>query len=186
VKRRKRKKPAREPKKPLDSFSEKRRGRPPKIPTSWVEGRAYNHRIELGQMWETLEGPLLKAKTAEEVTAAFREHGKQYADQVVPAFASDILALIRDPKFPKRSEARINFLADSLGGRPSVSFRTSRDICERERVKQRRKSPHHIIRKEYYVECSCGYKGPARDNACRKFRAEITFSLEELTARGLF
>jgi hypothetical protein len=185
VKRRKRKKAARELKKSLDRFSEKKRGRPPKIPTNWVVGRAYNYRMQLGQMWEALEGPLLKARTAEEVTATFREHGKQNADQIVPAWSPDILAVILDPKFPKRSEARVNFLADSLGGRPSVSFRTSRDICEKERAKQRQKSPHHIIRKEYYVECSCGYKGPARNDACRKCGAEIPPSIEELMGAKL-
>jgi hypothetical protein len=137
-------------------------------------------------MWTTLKGPLLEAQTTEEVTKAFQEHGSLYANHFVPGFAADILALIHDPKFPKRPEARINFLADSLGGRPSVSFRTSRDICEKERVKQRQKSPHHIICKEFYVECSCGYKGPARDNACRKCGAGISFSYQEMMAGGLF
>ena len=59
-----------------------------------------------------------------------------------------ILALIRDPKFPKRQEQRINFLADSVGGRPDLALRTSRDICEKERARQRRKSPHKILRHE--------------------------------------
>jgi len=104
----------------------------------------------------------------------------------VPALVGDILALIRDPKFPKRREQRINFLADSLGGRPDVALRTSRDICAKERAKQRSRSAHKILRHEYYVECTCGYKGPARDNACRKCGAEITFSLDELMGRGLF
>ena len=30
------------------------------------------------------------------------------------------------------------------------------------------------------IECSCGYQGPARDNACRKCGAEIPLSFEEL------
>jgi len=128
----------------------------------------------------------LLPRTEEEVTAAFENTRRRMPQTFAPHLASDILALIHDPKFPKRREARINFLADSLGGRPELSFRRSRDICERERAKQRKKSPHHIIRKEYYVECSCGYKGPARNDACRKCGAEISFSLEELTARGLF
>lgn len=207
----KRKKRAKRLTKPLDRFSQKRRsgrrkavqrepvakvrdpyaakkprGRPPKIPPEWVTGRAHNHRIQLSQMWETLEGSLLQARTVEEVTSAFHEHGRQYADEFVSGFAADILALIRDPKFPKRGEARINFLADSLGGRPSLTFRSSRDVCEGERTRQRKKSPHYIIRKEYYVECSCGYKGPARDNACRKCGAEISFSFQEMMAGGLF
>lgn len=171
----------------LDPYSEKRpRGRPRKIPLNWVIGRAYNHRIQLKQAWPRLEAPLLSAQTVEEVKTAFENYGQPYASDFVPERASDILALMRDPKFPKRPEGRINFLADSLGGRPSLSLRTSRDICERERARQRRKSRHHIIRHEFFIECSCGYKGPARDNACRKCGAEISFSIYELTGRGPF
>jgi hypothetical protein len=29
------------------------------------------------------------------------------------------------------------------------------------------KLKHVIVRREYYIECSCGYKGPALDGACR-------------------
>ncbi len=148
------------------------RGRPQKIPRNWVTGRAYNYRIQLSQVWPRLEGSLLGAQTEEEVTDAFENHAKPYAQNFVPAMASDILALIRHSKFPKRPEARINFLADSLGGRPDISLRTSRDICERDRAKQRRKSPHKILRHEFYVECSCGYKGPATmpaANAAQRF-----------------
>lgn len=126
------------------------------------------------------------AQTVEEVKTAFETYGQPYAGDFVPERASDILALIRHPKFPKHSEARINFLADSLGGRPNLSLRTSRDICERERARQRRKSQHHIIRNEFYVECTCGYKGPARDNACRKCGAEIPASIYGLTSGGRF
>jgi hypothetical protein len=63
----------------------------------------------------------LAAKTEEEVKAAFEEYGSSYADNFVPGKVSDILSLMRDPKFPKRNETQINFLADSLGGRPNLS-----------------------------------------------------------------
>ncbi len=63
---------------------------------------------------------------------------------------------------------------------------TSRDICARERASERKKSPYKIVRHEYYVECSCGYKGPAHDNACRKCGAEIDFLPEVLMGRGPF
>lgn len=101
--------------------------------------------------------------------------------------SSFLLSVVHDPDFPKRDrEARINFLADSLAARGAVTPRTSRDICAKERAKQRSKAQHRILRHEYYVECSCGYKGPARDNACRKCGAEIGFSLNEFMGRGLF
>lgn len=169
----------------LDS-KKKVRGRPRKIPPSWVTGRAYNYGLQLGVIWSKLEAPLLSAQTAEEVTTAFENYGQPYASDFVPEQAADILVLIRNAKFPKHPEAQINFLADSLSGRPRLSLRTSRDICEKERARQRRKSQHRIIRHEFYIECSCGYKGPARDNACRKCGAEILSSIPQLIGRGLF
>jgi len=168
-----------------DPYSAKRpRGRPAKIAASTVFGRADSYRYQLKQAWKNLEVPLLAAQTVEEVVAAFETHCQPYAQHFVPSQASDVLVLVRDRHFPKDSDARINYIADSLGGRPNVTFRSSRDICGRERAKQRLKSPHRILRKEFYVECSCGYKGPARDNACRKCGAEISFMPEILWGAG--
>lgn len=165
-----------------DPYSMKRpRGRPAKIPASTVVGRADNYRYQLKQVWKQLEAPLLAAQTEEEVTAAFESHGQPYTGDFMPWSVSDILALIRDKHFPKESDARINFLADSLGGRPTLTFRSSRDVCGRERAKQRAKSPYQILRHEFYVECSCGYKGPALNNACRKCGAEVPFSPDVLS-----
>jgi hypothetical protein len=165
----------------LDRFSMKRsRGRPPKIQTSWVMGRAQNSRTQLAQVWPNLCDSLLKAKTEEQVISAFEDQAQPYSGDFVPRLAKDVLTLVCSPKFPKKSKAQIGFLADSLAGRPSVTFRRSRDICARERAKQEAISPHKIIRKEFYIECECGYKGPARDNACRKCGAQIPQSLEIL------
>lgn len=169
-----------------DLRSQKRpRGRPRKIPLNWVTGRAYNYQLKLQQGWTRLEASLLSAQTVEEMTAAFENNFPPCARDFVPERAADLLALFRDPKFPKRTKARIKFLADSLGGRPSLSLRTSRDICERERARERRKSQHRILRNEFYIECTCGYKGPARDNACRKCGAEMPPSLYGLTSGRL-
>jgi hypothetical protein len=130
-------------------------------------------------VWSKLCSPLLAAENKEQVTAAFQDYGQPFAHNFVPLFAGDILTLIHSPGFPKkRSKAQIGFVADSLGGRDSLTFRTSRDVCAKERAKQQAKSPHRIIRKEFYIECECGYKGPARDNACRKCRASIPVSLD--------
>lgn len=150
------KKPLKRPKKPLDRVSGKRgRGRPQGIPRSWVIGRAENYRRNFTEVWSALSGPLVATETEEQVVAAFQNYGQPYASEFVPRLASDILTLIRDPDFPKRPEAQVNFLADSLAGRPSVEFRTSRDICGRERARERAKSAHKIIRKEFYIECHC-------------------------------
>ena len=211
MKREKRKKQPKDPNKSLDRFSvkassrvkksrrrvphverressstTKRRGRPPKIVAGTVVGRAENYKLIFAQLWGKLSGPLLAAQNEQEVIAALWNHAQGYVTQFMPWAPQGILAVMRDSKFPKTAKAQRGFLADSLGGYPTVSLRTSRDICASERAKQRLKSPHHIIRKEYYVECSCGYKGPARENACRKCGAEVGFSLAELIGPRLF
>ena len=178
---------SKKPATPLDTLSKKpSRGWPPKIAASWVIGRAGKFRIQLNQLWPRLEAPLLASRKEQDIANAFENYGQPFTSYYAPGLLADTLALITDPKFPKRREQRINFLADSLGGRPDVALRTSRDICEKERADQHRRSPHRILRHEYYVECSCGYKGPARNNACRKCGAEIGLSLDELMGRGLF
>jgi hypothetical protein len=165
------------------SSKKRHRGRPQEIPRNWVTGRAYDLHIQLEQVWSKLGGPLLAANTEQEVRAAFEEFAKPYTDNYVSERIADIFTLIKAQKFPKKQEAQINFLADSLGGRPNLSLRSSRDICEKERAKQRRKTKHRIIRNEFYIECTCGYEGPAVDNACRKCGAEIPVSIFGRTGR---
>jgi hypothetical protein len=178
-------------KKSIDKISEsteiadkKKRGRKRKIPWDWVVGRAPNYEFQLRAVWEKLVPRLLNAKTEADVVAAFVEFGGPYDGEFVPRLSSDILALLNDPDFPKRAEPRIKFMARSLAGRPSIAFRTSRDICEKAAIRQELKSPNKIIRREYYVECSCGYKGPALDNACRKCGAQSLPSIYEWTGRA--
>ncbi len=183
----KRKKSAKSPAKPLDTISGQRgRGRPRKVRASEIRGRADNYHWILSQVWNRLGEPLLKADTEQKVIQAFEEQARPYEREFVPALASLILQVIREPKFPKRAEAQIGFLGDSLAGRGRVRPRTARDICARERAMERAKSRHHIIRREYYVECSCGYKGPARDNGCRRCGAQIPPSLEGLIGPRFF
>ena|SRR2546425_5875870 len=161
----------------LDSRLGKRgRGRPLKVRHAEVFGHADNYRMMLAEVWHKLRNPLLAPETGkeEDVTRAFESYAQPYAENFVPRLASDILRVIHEQKFPKRPKAQINFLADSLAGRPNVESRTSRDICGQERAKVRAKSPHRILRKEFYIVCSCGYKGPALNNACLKCGAQIS------------
>jgi hypothetical protein len=177
----KRKNTVSRPEKPLDTFSKKRpRGRPRKVIPSETSGRARNYRGILSQVWDRLWPLLEKAQTEEDVTKAFQEGASHYAREFMPALAGLVLEVMRDRRFPERPEPQINFLADSLAGRGWVRPRRSRDICAEERIKEDPKSPHKIIRKEFYIECVCGYKGPARDDACRKCGAEIPLSLDML------
>jgi hypothetical protein len=179
----KRKKAAPKPKKALDSFSVKRgRGRPG-VRKSEIRGRGDNYRIIFGQIWKELREPLLKAKTQEEVTRAFEGFGKTYSKQFVPDLSLLILKVIREPKFPKRAAAEIGFLADSLAGLGRISPRRSRDICEQERKRQ--KKEHHIIRQDFYIECTCRYKGPALHGRCPKCgTGEVSLPLPSLLSSG--
>ena len=158
-------------KKSLDTFSQKRRRGRPGVRVSEITGRSYNYHLIFSQIWDFVGGPLRAANTKEEVIKALEP--TPYKDEFA-GIASLVLQVVRDPKFPKRREAQINFLGNSLAGRGLISPRRSRDICEQKRARERAKSKYKIIRKEFYIECSCGYKGPARDNACRKCGAEIS------------
>jgi hypothetical protein len=128
---------------------------------------------------------LLASKTIEDVERAFQMRPLSVQNEFRPIFPL-ILQVLCERSFPKKPETQLDYLADSIAARGNVAPRTSRDICEKERAKERRKSPHQILRHEYYVECSCGYKGPARDNACQKCGAEIRLTLEGLIGPRVF
>jgi hypothetical protein len=158
-------------KKGLDTFSPKRGpGRPQTVVPSAIEGRADNYRGILDHVWDDLWSPLSTSETEEGVVAAIQSaipNETQFSGS-----AGLILQVLKERHFPKRRQARINFLADSIAGLGKVTPRRSRDICAEERARQR--STHHILRIEYYIECSCGYKGPSMDNACRTCGAKIS------------
>ena len=170
----KREKFAKKSNKGLNTLPEKRgRGRPPKLRASEIKGRADNYRGTLQNVWAQLWTALSQAQTEEEVIAAL-QNARPYEREFVP-WASLILTVLKERHFPRTQRGQINFLADSLAGIGIVSPRRSRDICAAERAKEKR--THHIIRFEFYVECSCGYKGPSKDRACRKCGASISFPL---------
>ncbi len=139
------------------------RGRPPKIDPSTVVGAADTYRTWFPQFWPKLGPRLLAAESSREVSTALRELAAGVSASLVP-YSELIFKIVRDPNFPTaRSGSQIHFLADSLGGQGFVTPRRSREICAEERSKVR----HVIVRQEYYIECSCGYTGPALDGACR-------------------
>lgn len=193
-----RKKPQIATEKPLDAFSEKRRRGRPGVRPSEVVLRAGNYRqmfwdyrLDKKKKEYVRDKPgewamqLLASRTVEEVARAFHTRPLSIQNEFRPLFPL-ILQVLRERTFPRKPGTQLDCLADSIAARGDVAPRTSRDICEKERAKQRRKSPHRILRHEYYVECSCGYKGPAQDNACRKCGAEIGLTLVGLTGPGLF
>jgi hypothetical protein len=158
----------------LDRYSPKRDpGRPPTVSASAVRGRADNWRVSLARLWSDLEAPLLAAQTADDVATAFEK--ALPGNNEFPPHAEVIFRTLKDPKFPRQKKARINFLADSSAGLGIVTPRRSRDICAEERAADVQK--HQIVRYEYWVECSCGYKGISQNHSCKKCGAEIPFPI---------
>ncbi len=146
--------------------SAKKSGRPPRIDPWSVLGQA-NHlkamfeRFERDIDWQRLRS----AKTTGDLDEAFGNADPYYLRRWFRPEYEDILRIVRERNFPKSSRrAQIRFLCDSLGGSGRVSFRRARDICS----KERKHPSHQIIRREFYIECTCGYKGPALNGACRK------------------
>lgn len=156
--------------------SERGRGRPPKISASEVYGRAENWRGILDQVWERLWPLLTNAQSEAEVTKAFQDGARPYDRDFVPGLSGLALRVLRESTLPKRRKPLQRFLADSLAGVGVVTPRRSRDICAQERAKKAEsaKAPH-ILRYEFYVECSCGYKGHSKNHACPKCGAKIVF-----------
>lgn len=194
---RKRKKLSTTSKVPLDrGAARKPRGRP-RVRQSEIVGRAANYRhmfwsvrLDAKRKEYVRDKPyewavaLVMAKSKEDVVRALDSSPNHIQSEFKP-LVSLMLQVLRERDFPKREENEFDFLADSLAARGQVSPRGSRDICAEARVVERARSAHKIIRHEYYVECSCGYKGPARDNACRKCGAEISLLPEMLWGFGL-
>jgi hypothetical protein len=165
---------------PIDRDQEKsRRGRPRKIQPSWVRGRADNYRQVFDLFWQHVWPDLSKAKTQRDVIQSFsRPEVGAYALDLI-RLADLILLVVTDQQFPKhKREAQINFLADSIAAYGVVTPRSSRDICERERARINR--VHRILSYEFYIECSCGYKGHSRNHACPTCEAEIHFKTDSL------
>lgn len=193
----KRKKSQPKAERPLDAFSERRpRGRPGVRPSEVVlraenyRRMFWDYRLDKKRKEYVREKPsewaiqLLASKTVDDVERAFQTQSVSIQNEFRPLFRL-IPQVLQERSFPKKTETQLDFLADSVAARGDVAPRTSRDICEKERTKQRRKSRYKILRYEYYVECSCGYKGPARENACRKCGTEIGLTLDGLIGSGL-
>jgi hypothetical protein len=156
-------------KKKLDITPPKRRGPHRQIEPTTVVGRADNYRWILEQVWDLVAASLSEAQSPEDIVRAL-ENARPYDQEFAP-WAEAILGVLKEKHFPKRRNACINFMADSIAGIPNVSPRRSRDICLEERA--RRKLAHHIIRYEFYIVCSCGRKGHSINHACPKCGAKI-------------
>jgi hypothetical protein len=163
-------------------FSKKRvRGRPPKIDSHIVVGTAKVFQSQFSLAWPEMGKQFLAAKSAVEVWDTIKA-GRGVISNVDFFFAERVYQIIQDPKFPKlRAKAQVEFLANSLGGCGMITARRSREICAKERAKVH----HVIVRKEFYIECSCGYAGPALNGSCRRCgTVELSEQLMERESYG--
>ena len=139
----------------------RRRGRPGVDPSQVLQ-TADQLSVMLPAFWPKLAQPLLAAHSPGDVTRAFEVLGL-VSTSFVPHWSELILKITHDRRFPRvRAKAQIAFLADSLGAQGAVTPRRSREICAEERTKE----SHFIVRRDYYIECTCGYEGPALKGAC--------------------
>ena len=160
-----------------------RPGRPRNVDPHIVVGNANVFRAQFSHAWPILGKQLLAAGSAAEVWDVLKAGGGiiNNADDFI--FAERIFEIIHDPKFPElRAKSQVYFLADSLGGCGLVTPRRSREICAKERSKVR----FTIVRREFYIECTCGYLGPALNSACQKCgTAELSEELKQREDYGV-
>ncbi|MGB7081941.1 MAG: hypothetical protein WBD54_09920 [Candidatus Acidiferrales bacterium] len=171
-------------KKALDTHAEKRgRGRPRWVDPGETKARGDNYQGIFNMVWDTLYPLLSKAQTDEEVIRSFEEGAGSYSRHFMPKFAPLVLKVLRERTFPKKGTTQANFMADSLAAYGDVSARRSRDICQQERLKGHK--THHIIRYDFKIECSCGYKGFSRDHACPRCKAKVEFEFHSMLSQAM-
>ena len=102
------------------------------------------------------------SKSEEEFERLLEKVDEYVRSKLGPNLFPAVEKIREDPKFPKKAKTQIAFFADSLAGLGQISPRRSRDIC----AEGRKKKHHTIIRQDYYIECTCGYEGPAKHGAC--------------------
>jgi len=139
------------------------RGRPPTVNRGEISNRAYYWGQTFEREWEELQRALLSSKTEIEIKNALKESHSNLADDLAH-LTPLILEVRKETTFPKTRKAQIKYFAESLAALGAVSLRRSRDICA-----DVRKHPiHQIIRRDYFIECSCKYQGPAYRGSCPK------------------
>lgn len=147
------------------SLERKRRGRQRKVNYGLCLGTANVYQAQFNQAWPILGKRLLRARTPAEVWSVLKSGDGIISNADVFTFAERVFQIVQHPKFPQlRANSQIRFLADSLGAGGLVTPRRSREICAKERAKVR----HVLVRRDFYVECTCGYAGPALYGACQK------------------
>lgn len=114
--------------------------------------------------WDVLEA----ARTTAEAESAIAKVPPFYRKILKERLAA-ILRWVQEGKFPKKNlERKMRHLADSIAGDVLLSPRRSRDICYEHRKQPESEKVGMILRREFYIECTCGYRGPAARGACAR------------------
>jgi len=100
------------------------------------------------------------------VIRAFEKYADPFSREFVPRLSSVIWQVIRHKRFPVRQATQINFLADSLAGLNALKPRRARDIVAEGMAQLCARQKHRTIRREFYIECTCGYEGPTYKGKC--------------------
>jgi len=109
-------------------------------------------------------GKLEIAKTKEEITSVFERVPPPYRERL-NLWRATILEWVLEGKFPKTNlERKMRHLAESVAAEGFLTPRRCRDVCLEERKRQEKLGM--IFRREFYIECTCGYRGPAKGGGC--------------------
>lgn len=154
--------------------SRKKAGRKAKIQPSEVVNRAYDLKLTFEIAGKQLDWTmLLAAQSVQDVVSAFGTMDDGYRRKFLHK-PELILQCLRDPQFRTRDrKAQEQFIAESVAGDGRISIRRSRDICGEDRSKQKRQG--RILRREFYIVCSCGYEGPAVRDTCPDCGAVVSY-----------
>jgi hypothetical protein len=145
--------------------SEETRGRKRRIHPEYVV-RAANYLFKLLEFCKDQIdwGKLELAKTEEEAATAIERVPPPYRERLNFWLAA-IPEWALEGKFPKTNlERKMRHLADSVAAEGFLTPRRCRDVCLEERKRQAQLGM--ILRREFYIECTCSYRGPAKRDGC--------------------
>lgn len=151
---------------PLTAF-QKRRGRKPiLLPEEVLEHAEFMLKVVASLKDEIAWDKLEAARTEAEAESAITRVPPFYREILKDRFAA-ILTWVREGKFPRKNlKRKMHHFADSIAADIFMSPRRSRDICSEER--KRVQNATTLLCREFYIECTCGYRGPARRGSCRR------------------
>ncbi|MDA2914103.1 hypothetical protein MYX77_09125 [Acidobacteriia bacterium AH_259_A11_L15] len=177
----KRKKATKKAPEAIDGGLRKRGPGRPGVSKSETQGRAYDYRLTLEQHWNDVAEAFLMSQSEEDFNRAFGKAPEYLRRKFVRNLFPTIVKIRKDLKFPKTPKKQMDFFADSLAGLGIISPRRSRDIC----AEGRKQEVHSIIRQDFYIECTCGYEGPAKFGACPKCGTKTIAWSERFRGAGI-